>query len=551
MKKSKFLILFSIFFFAIILIPSLSFNINGASTPTISIKEDVTINKLPLGNYRLKVNGTLSITNPSEISNIFEFNIPIELDSLIGITPYKISSSSDNFDFTSDVIRYYFIKPKETVSTGYFIYGIINEDMYNQISSNDSSFLEYYSSDFKMYSNAIVNLQKPQREGYEYADDVNNSNRNVTSTPLGDTQRLISSDIRNPTDYDYHFTELNLYGSQSSNPMYGSENKLTTFNNITVGPYSSKVIDFFDVNSNDYAVYWVSYDFNIVHKFSRILNRLNDDIVSDPLEDNSQGNKTFVIEPFIIKKSVDKTIVRSGDEFKVILRIVNMNNYNVYNLTMEDEIPADYTVKDVSAQVKIAGGDKLLFSINEIGAYDTNIITYTLVNKDTLKGITYLKPAKVTHKNRTYFSEGILLINDLLPEKKVFVQKEVEYLDDEYARVTIKVKNLGSILLEDVLITDIIDENAIIKEISKVFQEKGVWRIKTLKPGEEWEVSYVIERNAKMDNLPNVFGVDKANVYGTLISSEEVITIFNEQPRTIEKVGMGIAVGLLIFYLLF
>jgi len=51
--------------------------------------------------------------------------------------------------------------------------------------------------------------------------------------------------------------------------------------------------------------------------------------------------------------------------------------------------------------------------------------------------------------------------------------------------------------------------------------------------------------------LPNVFGVDKSNIYGTLISSEQVVTIFGEEPRIIEKVGMGLAVGLLIFYLLF
>lgn len=551
MIKNKFFY-FSICLLSIFLLANLIFVVNAVEPvkPNIKITEDVIINELPLGNYRLKVTGTLEITNPSLISNIFEFNIPLELDALLGISSYSLDSTSANFGFTQDAIRYYFIKPTETVKTGYFIYGIINEDLYNKINSDGSTFLEYYSTDFKLYSNAIVNLQKPQREGYEFVTP-SSPNSSYSNTPLNNTQRLISSEIRNPSDFEYFFTELHLYGSQSSNPMYDSEDLLATYNNISIQPYDLKIIDFFDVDSNDYSVYWVSYDFGVVHTYTRSLTRLYEDIESELQKDNSTGNRTYIIDPFIIKKSVDKTIVRSGDKFKVILRIVNMNDFSVYNLTMEEEIPNDYGVEDVSVQVKIGNGSKLSFDINTIDAYDTKIITYTLVNKDTLKGITFLKPAKVVHKNITYYSEGVLLINDILPEKKVFIQKQVEYIDDEYARITIKVKNLGSILLEDILITDIIDDNAIIKEISKVFQSKGVWRIKSLSPGGEWEVSYVIQRNANMATLPNIFGVDKTNVYGTLISSEEVITIFGEEPRTIEKVGMALAVGLLVFYLLF
>ena len=72
-----------------------------------------------------------------------------------------------------------------------------------------------------------------------------------------------------------------------------------------------------------------------------------------------------------------------------------------------------------------------------------------------------------------------------------------------------------------------------------------------MKAGEEWQVSYIVERNSEIDTLPNIYGIEKSNVYATLISSEEIITVFNEEPRTLEKVGMALAVGLLIFYLLF
>lgn len=72
-------------------------------------------------------------------------------------------------------------------------------------------------------------------------------------------------------------------------------------------------------------------------------------------------------------------------------------------------------------------------------------------------------------------------MNALLPEEKIFVQKEVKFVDDDFARVTIKVRNLGGVPVEDLLVSDFIDENAIVKDISQVFSEKrGVWKIKNL-----------------------------------------------------------------------
>jgi hypothetical protein len=521
-------------------------------SPTFTVTESAIIDELPLGGYRLKVNGTLQLENPSVISNIFEFKTNLNLGPLVGITPIMLDSTSENFQFTQNTISYYLIKPQETVKIGYFIYGIIDEDIYSKIENNGSTFLEYYSDGLLLYSNVIVNLQKPQREGYIYEDTGENIKVNKdTTAPVGNTSRLVSSDIRNPTDFDYAFSKISLYGSQSSNPMFDTGDLINTFDNITVSGYSYETIDFFHNNSNDYSVYWISYDMNIANIFNRDLERINTDVDSESYEADSTNADSTNFEPFVLKKSVDKTVVRSGEEFKVTLKIVNLNDFEVFNLSLEEEMPKGYVVKDVSTDVRIGSGSNYIFTIDSIDEYGTYVISYTLVNSDDLKGITYLKPATLTYKSESYYSEGILVINDILPDKKVFVQKEVEYVDETYARVTIKVRNLGSILLENILVSDIIDENAIIKEISKIFEERGVWRIKSLKPGEEWEVTYVVERNSQLDFLPNIFGVEKSNVYGTLISSEEVITIFGEQPRTIEKVGMGLAVGLLIFYLLF
>ena len=257
-----------------------------------------------------------------------------------------------------------------------------------------------------------------------------------------------------------------------------------------------------------------------------------------------------VTDTLLLKKAVDKTVVRSGEEFIVYLTIVNVGDIDLDSMKIFDELPSGYEIKDISDKVKISGSS-LEFDLDSLDAFSSKTISYTLVNNNGISGITYLKPSELIYLNESVFSEGVLVINDLLPDKKIFIQKEVDIINEDFARITLRVRNLGSISIEDLLVTDDIPDDVIIKEISQLFFERGSWKINTLLPGEEWEVSYLVERNPTLDNLPKVFGIEQENVYGTLISSAEIVTIFQEKPRTIEKVGLVVSVGLLIFYLLF
>lgn len=542
--------MFCIYFLNIILFSGSVFSINTK----ITIDENSEIKKLLNGGYTLDADGTISIYNPSNVSKIYEFNFPLELDALIGINKISIGDSSSRFEFNYDKIKGYMIGPNETIETGYHIYGMLNSNLYEKM-SNQMSVLEYYVSDFNLASNAIINLQKPQQEGFEY-----NINGSLNSTPTGNSTRLVSAGVRNPSDYDYMIKEIRLYKTDVADPFFNDGELVKKFFNISVGPFEFKDVDFFDYESNDQSVYWVSSDVIVKSNLiSTSEKKYSEQIKKSTAGSDSPssggggiyiGNKDDAINSLLLKKSVDKTMVRSGEEVKVMLRVININDFELEGLLVSDEIPQGYEIKDASDRVKLKNG-KIEFLIDKIEGYGTEVITYSLQNKNEYKGITYLKPASLTYKNDSIYSEGVLLINELLPEKKIFVQKEVKYIDEKFAKVTIKVKNLGAIELSDLLVSDFIDENSIMKEISQIFYEKGVWKIKSLRAGEEWEVSYLIERNEDLDKLPNVFGVEKTNIYGTLVSSEEVVTIFNEEPRTIEKVGLGLAVGLLVFYLLF
>lgn len=520
----------------------------------VNISETAKVTKLLSGSYSLDIKGELEIHNPSNYSKVYEYNLPLKLDSLIGISKVKIDNTSNNFDFTYDRIKGFNLNQNQTFKVGYKIYGIVNYDLLSKLDINESV-LEYYS-DFEFITKSIINVQKPEREGVRYNDDGTLNNTDGSNT----SNRLISAGVRNPGDFELEVKKLDLYSTTADDPMFRSGSLMATFTNISIDPFEYKEVDFFDRYSVNNSVYWMSS--NIVIKNQVYTDISRELIIQQPTSSSGgSGGSSGAVSTYnpdeanyedslLIKKSVDKTLVNSGDSFKVFLNIVNVEDFAVYNLSIFDEIPEDYEIKNVSKEVKI-NDNELEFSLNKLDGFSSYTISYTLVNKKQISGITYLKPAKLVFEDFNYFSQGILVINDLLPDKKVFVQKEVSIFDDTYSRVTIKVRNLGSIELNDLLVTDEIPDDLIVKDISQIFSERGSWKINTLLPGEEWSVTYLVEKNPSTDTLPNVFGVEQENVYGTLISSQEVITIFNEKPRTIEKVGLVVSVGLLIFYLLF
>lgn len=543
----------------------LVFTVNSAVLPQINVSEFTDVKKLVNGKYSVVADGTLRVKNPSNVSKIYELSIPFDFDSLVGINKKKFDlpyhQHMDRFEFDFDEITTYMLEPKEELLVGYHIYGILDYDIYTKLLEQNTTLFNYYAS-YDVASNMIINLQKPQREGYIY-----NNETEIIDTPDNLTSRLISSNIRNPTEFSATIRDLKFYKSDTAEPMFDSGGIIKTYENISVEPFGFMEVDFFDDQSDDNTVYWVSYDVYLDYHLLQNLNRLTLEIEKkdgggkgggggggmwrgNAGSDNSSEDNIF-LDSILIKKDVNKTVVRSDEEFKVILRVVNVNEMAINDLVLRDFIPENYEIKDVSDGIKITNSTNLEVSIDEVEGYGTYVLEYTLVNKDELKGITYLKPAILEYSGKEFFSDGVLVINEILPDKKLFVQKEISYVDDEFMRVTIKLKNLGNIPIKDIILSEDLDDDLIIKEISQLFDEKGLWKIRELRPGEEWELSYLTERGANVENIPNIFGVDKSSVYGTLISGGEVLMIYNEESKLFEKVGLGLAVGLLIIYLLF
>jgi len=561
----------------------------------VVITENAVEKELVSGYYKLSVSGTLEIKNPSNVSKIYEYTIPLEFDSLIG---FSWKYSDDNFkyvknnlylnknnsnvssnlnntnvsidinqtlkennlgslnnlfntslDFSSlyNTIHGYIIEPGKSVKIDYKIYGILSDNLKNNLNSSNESVLQYYAKNFNFLTNLKLNIEKPEREGNlkNLDGSINKTlGKNVKST------RLVTIQIRNPTDFSCILNRVDLYRTNVSDPFFNYGSIIYGVKDKYLKPFDYDMFNYFDKQSNDYSVYWLSTKFSLEYDLN---SNVNFDFIALKSLNNSSSliNESIFSEKILFKKNVNMTLIRKNDTFKVILSLVNLKNESIYNLSIFDEIPSGYDLMNVSDEFKLIGGNKLIFKFNNLSGYGIKKIEYVLLNKNRPKGITYLKPAELYFGNESYFTDGVLLVNELLPDKKLFIQKKIDSYDDNYDKVTIKVKNMGSVRLSNLLIVDNIDGNAVVKDISKMFYEKGTWKIKQLFPGEDWEVSYLIEKNLNLANLPSVFGVDKSDVFGTVISSGEVVTIYKDQPRTIEKIGMGFAVALLVFYLLF
>ncbi len=89
----------------IVFVFSISFFSLYSTEIEVSIVEDATSTKLLSGSYSLDVDGVIELHNPSNVSKVYEYSIPLNLDSLIGISQENVDNTSSNFDFSFDRIK--------------------------------------------------------------------------------------------------------------------------------------------------------------------------------------------------------------------------------------------------------------------------------------------------------------------------------------------------------------------------------------------------------------------------------------------------------------
>ena len=507
--------------------------------------EELSIYDIGLDRYSLEAEGVLSISNPSNSSTLFDIRLEVELYDLLGLQLKNISNLKD-IELQGDVIIIRNLNPNSTINLSYKIFGLTTENISSKI--ENKSLFEYFLKSRSALTNVLVNLGKGEL---------------VNSNTLN--EREITTDFKNPTDFSLHLNRIEIFKTTVDDAFFEEGDIIWERENISILPFKDVFFSFKDRNSSENSVYWVRQKFSVENNLEvSVTTFLKKDFRnrgggsggggrSKDLEDGENLELPFFGSGALIKKTTDKTIIRNGESVKVTIRIINSGYGTLENLSVIDVVPKNYKIKNINKAVKVKDG-KIIYIIESLAPYSTEVLEYEISSEDIVSQVTFLPPAKLIRDDDEISSKGVLLVGERLSEAKIFVQKEIKSFDENFFEVTLKVKNVQNSIIENLIISQYIPDDVLIKQISKVFRKRGEWVIKTLGPNELWEVSFLVEKSSDNEiiySLPNVFGVGETQVLGTVISSSELSETIIQSPDTIEKAGIVLAVGLLVFYLLF
>lgn len=184
--------------------------------------------------------------------------------------------------------------------------------------------------------------------------------------------------------------------------------------------------------------------------------------------------------------------------------------------------------------------------------YETKIINYNIkFNKITQTPILYFSPAKLSYRNENIYSNSLNIINDLkTQDKRIFIQKEIEYLNSTTNRIYIKVKNIGEVDFTNLVIVE--NEGEIIIESNLDAIQKNKWTIPKLNKGDEWTTYYDVPAENVNKYIPEIYGADDAKIYKTIILNEKIDTLpIQDNKNKYQIIIVGIAIVLLIVDIVF
>ena len=517
-----------------------------------TVDEDVLVVQLLTGDYILRVNGDLTITNPTVASEIYEYIYTVDLLP----TVYGNFNDQDSLS-TVDYLGFsgYEFAAGTQRNLRYSFSGTLNTTEFNELDAqfqNGTSFLEIVS-DVRYVTRTSINVDKPIRE---FENTTNNS------------RRAVGARVSNPTEFDVTILDLEIYRTNITDVFIDSGTIVGKEQNMSIGPFSNDRFDFYDINSSSVSVYWlksivsanwewdVTFDYEFVVQQPPNIGGGGGGGSSGGSSSPGTGNDDIddsidqidLLSNLVIKKDVDKVFVSQGEEITVYLKVLNLGEDTLYNISFTDEIPQGYVLKSISgAEIN---GNTLSFNIAELEGYGEVNLEYVLEKVDSVSSLTFFKPVKYDGDATL---EGVLVVENLLGNAKLFVQKEIEWVDERFSRVTITIKNVGDGVVNNFKLIDVIEDRYILKDILKAFDQnrRGEWVIDELAPGDEWKVNYLVESHEAMGQLPLLVGVEESNVYGTVILDSQIHTEIKDASSLVEKIGFGVTIFLVLVYFLF
>lgn len=543
-----------------------------------NVQEQVSITKLLDGRYTISVIGELEIINPSQITDIYEYRMRTSLPSGVfgGFSLLQNSSSTLN---DRGFFGYFFEPSNSTDNSSlyarYSFSGILTESQFNSLEFNSDtqelgvSFLEVFSNPMYVIKPSFT-VDKPIGE-HEEQTIFNSTSQEYQTIPLVNniSTRAVGSKIINPTEFNMFGYKLEMIRTRASDIFLENAVSLGTKENFTLGPFQTKEFGFYDYDSDTNSIYWVEMEVSAMSEFFAnislnyreqqpssggggggggasvsppIIPPIIDEI--DEEDDFNQGRN------LVITKSVDKFFVTQGEEITVTIRILNLGRNEITNLSFRDTIPEGYSlVKVNNANLE---GRTLNFLIDSISGYSELEIQYVLVkDSSSTRSFTFFPPVDF---DGDAIVEGVLVLEDILGETNLFVQKEVTWLNSQFSQVRITVRNVGNSRITNFKVLDDLNERYLMREISRPFSDskRGLWEVDLLAPGGVWEVTYVVENHNGISQMPLILGADDSNVYTTVILNSHVSsTIQHTSSSIVERIGLGFAIILVLAYILF
>ena len=522
-----------LFLFFCILLSSLA--LTQATTINLNINENINVEELGGGQVKIKTNGILNIQNPTNGSYVYEYTIELRDDITLNI---EINSSNVTLKNYKIIGREIFPESNKTIN--YKIEGIIPKNIYNDFYATKKSFLEWYTKDFNFDPLRFTTLNKLDK----------------TINKVNDTfERFVVINGNNPTEFDVNIKYINLYKTNTYNnsQTFKSENLLTTYENISLGPNQTFYLKYNDINSDDKTTYWIEYDTvaetNIVRKFVISYKILSGGGGSSS-KDNDEESKIIIEKPLKFLKTSSNNIISFNDKLEIYLMIQNPNNFRLYNLSIEDKFNELFELIEFKENKVRINDNELDLNIDSILPYENKVIKYIVqFTQPTSQDVLYFSPAILNYDNQRFYSNSLNIINDIQTnDKRLFVQKEIEYINDT-TRVHIVVRNIGTVDMVDLFIVEINGEILIGTENDDNLRK---WKINKLKSGEEWSTYYDVKSDNVNKYVPEVYGADDAKIYRSIILNEEISTnTINSDVKTYQKVIVGVAILLLLLDVVF
>ncbi|MFP4424141.1 MAG: hypothetical protein ACLFP2_02820 [Candidatus Woesearchaeota archaeon] len=483
--------------------------------------------------FIVNINGTISIDNPTK-THIYAINIPLDLAPL----QLRLINSS-----------------KATLTKE-------NKIIINELPANSSLSFKFnikgITTDKSIMNHSGIFIRKIRKELMEiHTPTIGKLNKAPLEDPAQggeENTRLISATYKNPTNFTFRIKKATIIKTPDQNINNELDKWEFEKEDGELGPHEQWNIDFIDEDAYEGEVYWLSTDINLKDiYFDEDLNitYLDQDELFKPEENQTNVTENastleFMKDRLFVRKKVSKKLVNPGETIDVTLLVNNFNPKKIKS-EVKDTIPDGFRVIETKGK---QDGRELTWDNVSLNSQETRRISYKLryTDNDSL-GVDYFNSAEVHYKNGTIYSQPISFVRMYVPEKKLFIQKGIKFLNDDQVRVTIKLQNMGESDITQLVMNELLEKDSEFKEITKQFHEKGIWKVDKIKRGDTWEVSYVTDKINVLNTFPLVYGIPESSTMKTVILSNVVSSDFTTGSLRFIEIGGLIALGIVIIFL--